>query len=79
MLAVTNPDTVKRICSTLCRAALRPARDVVQAFALRLVFVPLALRLQLWGNENDVSQGFYKKFLHKKNRHTAALHRLFTV
>lgn len=28
-LAVTNPDTVKRICSTLCRAALRPARDVV--------------------------------------------------
>lgn len=27
-LAVTNPDTVKRICSTLCRAALRPARDV---------------------------------------------------
>lgn len=30
-LAVTNPDTVKRICSTLCRAALRPARDVVQA------------------------------------------------
>lgn len=27
-LAVTTPDTVKRICSTLCRAALRPARDV---------------------------------------------------
>ena len=59
MLAATNPDAVKRICSTLCRAALRPARDVVQAlafafarvvqalFALRLVFVPLALRLQL--------------------------------
>ena len=31
MLAVTNPDTVKRIRSTLCRAALRPARDVVNA------------------------------------------------
>ena len=58
MLAATNPDTVKRICSTLCRAVLRPARNVVQAFAfafarvvqafaLRFVFVPLALRLQL--------------------------------
>lgn len=57
-LAVTTPDTVKRICSTLCRAVLRSARNVVQAFAfafarvvqafaLRLVFVPLALRLQL--------------------------------
>lgn len=57
-LAVTNPDTVKRICSTLCRAVLRSARNVVQAFAfafarvvqafaLRFVFVPLALRLQL--------------------------------
>ena len=59
-LAVTNPDIVKRICSTLCRAVLRSARNVVQAFAfafarvvqafafaLRLVFVPLALRLQL--------------------------------
>ena len=32
-LAVTNPDTVKRICSTLCRAVLRSARNVVQAFA----------------------------------------------
>lgn len=30
-LAVTNPDTVKRICSTLCRAALRPARNVANA------------------------------------------------
>ena len=27
-LAVTKPDTVKRICSTLCRAALRSARNV---------------------------------------------------
>lgn len=27
-LAVTNPDTVKRICSTLCRTALCPVRDV---------------------------------------------------
>lgn len=27
-LAVTNPDTVKRICATLCRAALRSARNV---------------------------------------------------
>lgn len=35
-LAVTNPDTVKRICSTLCRAALRSARDVVQALSLSL-------------------------------------------
>ena len=34
-LAVTNPDTVKRVCSTLCRAALRPARDVVQALSFR--------------------------------------------
>lgn len=30
-LAVTNPDTVKRICSTLCRAAYRPARNVAGA------------------------------------------------
>ena len=35
-LAVTNPDTVKRICATLCRAALRPARNVVQALSLSL-------------------------------------------
>ena len=28
---LTNPDTVKRICSTLCRAALRPARNVAGA------------------------------------------------
>ena len=35
-LAVTNPDTVKRICATLCRAVLRPARDVVQALSLSL-------------------------------------------
>lgn len=27
-LAVTTPDTVKRICSTLCRVALRPTRNV---------------------------------------------------
>ena len=61
-LAVTNPDTVKRICATLCRAALRPARDVVQAlfafafarvvqalfaFAFARVVQALALRLQL--------------------------------
>ena len=31
MLAVTNPDTVKRIRSTLRRAALRPARNVAGA------------------------------------------------
>ena len=30
-LAVTNPDTVKRICSTLCRAVLRSARNVAGA------------------------------------------------
>lgn len=30
-LAVTNPDTVKRICATLCRAALRSARNVAGA------------------------------------------------
>ena len=69
MLAVTNPDTVKRIRSTLRRTALCPVRDVagafafafarvLQALALRLVFVPPALRLQLSGNEKDVSQRF---------------------
>ena len=37
MLAVTNPDTVKRICSTLRRAASRPARNVaVACFAARV-------------------------------------------
>ena len=35
MLAVTNPDTVKRIRSTLRRAALRPARNVAGAFRFR--------------------------------------------
>ena len=30
-LAVTNPDSVKRVRSTLCRAALRPARNVADA------------------------------------------------
>ena len=30
-LAVTNPDAVKRICSTLRRVALRPTRDVAGA------------------------------------------------
>ena len=47
-LAVTNPDTVKRVCSTLCRAALRPARDVVQAlfaFAFARVVQVLACGL----------------------------------
>lgn len=43
-LAVTNPDTVKRICSTLCRAVLRSARDVVQAlFAFAVACVVQAL------------------------------------
>ena len=38
MLAVTNPDTVKRIRSTLCRVALRPTRDVAGAcFALAVI------------------------------------------
>ena len=37
MLAVTNPDTVKRIRSTLRRVALRPTRDVAGAcFAARV-------------------------------------------
>ena len=30
-LAVTNPDSVKRVRSTLCRVALRPTRDVAGA------------------------------------------------
>lgn len=45
-LAVTNPDTVKRICSTLCRAALRPARNVVNACFAACVRAA-CLRLQL--------------------------------
>ena len=37
MLAVTNPDTVKRIRSTLRRVALRPTRNVAGAcFAARV-------------------------------------------
>ena len=36
-LAVTNPDSVKRVRSTLRRVALRPTRDVVNAcFAARV-------------------------------------------
>lgn len=38
MLAVTNPDTVKRIRSTLRRVALRPTRDVAGVcFAARVL------------------------------------------
>ena len=76
-LAVTNPDTVKRVCSTLCRAALRPARNVagvfafafarvVQAFALRLVFVPLACAYSYRGMRRTFHKAFTKIFLHKK-------------
>lgn len=78
-LAVTNPDTVKRICSTLCRAALRPARDVVQALfafafarvvqalALRLVFVPLACAYSYRGMRMAFHNVFNKNILNKKN------------
>lgn len=89
-LAVTNPDTVKRICSTLCRAALRPARNVagafafafarvVQALALRLVFVPLACAYSYRGMRMAECDVLNKNILNKKSRLTAALHRLFTV
>ena len=76
-LAVTNPDTVKRVCSTLCRAALRPARDVVQAFAfafarvvqalaLRLVFVPLACAYSYRGMRMTFHNVLNKNILNKK-------------
>ena len=76
-LAVTNPDTVKRVCSTLCRAALRPARDVagafafafarvVQALALRLVFVPLACAYSYRGMRIAECDVLNKNILNKK-------------
>lgn len=83
-LAVTNPDTVKRICSTLCRAALRPARDVVQAlFAFAFARVVQALACGLCscrllcacsyrGMKRTFHKAFTKIFLHKKK---AALRR----
>lgn len=64
-LAVTNPDTVKRVCSTLCRAALRPARNVAGA-CLRLVFVPLACAYSYRGMRRTFHKAFTKIFLHKK-------------
>ncbi len=82
MLAVTNPDTVKRVCSTLCRAALRPARDVAgvcfrfrprcAGACLRLVFVPLACAYSYRGMRRTFHKAFTKIFLHKKK---AALRR----
>ena len=65
MLAVTNPDTVKRICSTLCRAALRPARDVAGA-CLRLVFVPLACAYSYRGMRIAECDVLNKNILNKK-------------
>lgn len=75
-LAVTTPDTVKRICSTLCRAALRPARDVAgvcfrfrprcAGACLRLVFVPLACAYSYRGMRMAFHKAFTKIFLHKK-------------
>ena len=64
MLAVTNPDTVKRIRSTLRRVALRPTRDVVNAcFALAVI------------GERERRQ-YTQNAKKKKNRLAAAL---FTV
>ena len=65
MLAVTNPDTVKRICSTLRRAALRPARDVANT-CLRLVFVPLACACSYRGMRMTAVHTKYKFFCIKK-------------
>ena len=64
-LAVTNPDTVKRICSTLCRAALRPARDVVSV-CLRLVFVSLACAYSYRGMRMAGCDVLNKNILNKK-------------
>lgn len=64
-LAVTNPDTVKRICATLCRAALRPARDVANA-CLRLVFVPLACACSYRGTRTAAVHTKCKIFCIKK-------------
>lgn len=85
-LAVTNPDTVKRICSTLCRAAYRPARNVAGAFrfrfrprcagaCLRLVFVPLACAYSYRGLRRTFHNVFNKNILNKK---IAALLRPYT-
>lgn len=65
MLAVTNPDTVKRICSTLRRAALRPARDVANT-CLRLVFVPLACACSYRGMRITECDVLNKNILNKK-------------
>lgn len=64
-LAVTNPDTVKRVCSTLCRAALRPARNVAGA-CLRLVFVPLACAYSYRGMRIAECDVLNKNILNKK-------------
>lgn len=76
-LAVTNPDTVKRICSTLCCAALRPARNVAGAcFRFRprcagallcgLCSCRLLCACSYRGMKRTFHKAFTKIFLHKK-------------
>ncbi len=86
-LAVTNPDTVKRICSTLCRAALRPARNVAGAcFRFRprcagallcgLCSCRLLCACSYRGMKRTFHNVFNKKFLNKK---IAAMRRLYVA
>lgn len=88
-LAVTNPDTVKRICSTLCRAALRSARNVVQALSLSLspalcrrfllcglCSCRLLCACSYRGMRRTFHNVFNKKFLNKK---IAAMWRLYVA
>lgn len=75
-LAVTNPDTVKRICSTLCRAALRPARNVVNACFAACVLCRLLCACSYKGMRMAAVHTKMQNILHKK---IAAMRRLYVA
>ena len=80
MLAVTNPDAVKRVRSTLSRVALRPTRNVAGACFAACVLCRLLCACSYKGMRRTFHKAFTKLFLHKKKgRLVAVLHRLFTV
>lgn len=65
-LAVTNPDTVKRICSTLCRVALRPTRNVAGVLLCGLCSCRLLCACSYRGTRTAAVHTKIHFFLHKK-------------
>lgn len=71
-LAVTNPDTVKRICSTLCRTALCPVRDVAGVLLCGLCSCRLLCACSYKGMRTAECDVLNKNILNKKNSRLAA-------